>query len=181
MSTELTVIFDGIEKARASRQSNWVKPGHYIFSINKIRLGKTRKEEVFMVVEMTVLHVYDGEHRVGQEVSHMLMKKHDSFLPNVKAMIASICEVGEEDVKQEDCSRVCKDDGSDEAQPLAGVVVECINQDIPTRTGGIFTQVKYKGVVPFGKLKKILPEDSQIMFYPEGELDELAAAETVEA
>ena len=56
MSDALMEIFDGIEKARASRQSAWVKPGHYIYSIDKIKLGKTRTDDKFMAIEMTILH-----------------------------------------------------------------------------------------------------------------------------
>ena len=181
MSEALMEIFDGIEKARASRQSAWVKPGHYIYNINKIKLGKTRADDVFMAVELTILHTQgECEQKVGQEVTHMLMKKHDSFLGNVKAIIASICEVDEDDVTQEDCARVCLDDGSEQAQPLTGVAVECVNANIATRKGGIFTQVKYKGVVSAVRLKELLPEDSQIMFYPGGELDRLVALEEEE-
>lgn len=177
MSETLMEIFDGIEKARASRNSDWVKEGHYIYSINKVKAGKNRKEEKFMCLELTILHTWEGEQKVGQSVSHMLMKKHDSFLGNVKAMIAAICEVDEDKVTQQDCATVCLDDGSENAQPLSGVVVECVNTNIVTKSGGTFTQVKYKGIVPFSKLKKILPDDSQIMFFPDGELDQLAAEE----
>lgn len=176
--TDLENIFDNIEKARASRNSNWIAPGHYLYRINKIKTGTNRTDENFLCVEMTILHVYEGEQKVCEEISHMLWEKHkDNFLPNVKSMIASICGCEEDVVTAESCARVSLNDGSEDAQPLAGVCVETLNKLIATKAGKDFTKVHYKRAVPYKELLGILSEDNKNMLFPGGELDTLAANE----
>ena len=176
-TAKLSGIFADIEKARASRGGVWVEAGHYIYKINRIKIGKSRKEEQYMCLEMTILHAYDGMQKVGQDVSHMLWVKHESFKGNVKAMIAAITGYEEDQVTEEACEEVCLDDGSEEAQPLAGVCVESKNVTIRTRADNPFTKVQYQRCVPFSELVSLMSEDNKNMIFPGGELDKLAAAE----
>ncbi|MEK7424207.1 MAG: hypothetical protein AAB131_10245 [Actinomycetota bacterium] len=139
-------VFAGIEAAQERRASNYDKPGHYLAKIVRVKLGATRKGEEFLAVEKVILKTYpDGEgyaeglcHRPGEECSHLVMRKHDSFLPTVRTFIAHVCGVPIEQVDEAACFQACGDD-----QPLAGLVVETRAITVTTKAKTPFTRIDY--------------------------------------
>jgi hypothetical protein len=144
-------IFDGMGEAKSRIDGNYVIPSHFLGRINRVKTGKNRKDEGFFVVEMTVIHDCEPDkyergnygHAVGEEVSHMMMSKHDSFLGNVKGFIGSTLDMPDEEIGEEEAMAVCAED-----QPLAGTIIEVAARNTKTRAGNDFTVVNYKGEVP---------------------------------
>lgn len=154
----MTGIFDGMGGAKSRMDSNYVIPSHFLGRINKCKIGKNRKDEGFFVVEMTVIHDCQPEkyqrgiygHQPGEEVSHMMMSKHDSFLGNVKGFISTTLEMSDETIGEEEALAISADD-----QPLAGTVIEVVARNVVTRAGNDFTVVNYKGEVPMEQVVEL--------------------------
>lgn len=189
-------IFKGIKAADARKDANYVIPCHIIAKINACRIGENRKGEGFFVVEMTTL--YDcapdkfrrGEygHEVGEDVSHMMMQKHDSFLPNVKAMIANTLDMDPDDIGEEEALAICNENEKNgPVQPLKNTIIEIVGRNQVTKKGGDFTVVNYKGEVKpsvllslWQEMEEDAPEDKPFSaeacarkFFPDPTLAEL--------
>ena len=155
---------------------NYVIPSHFLGKILRVKTGKNRKEESFFVVEMVVLHDCEPDkyerglfgHAVGEEVSHMMMAKHESFLSNVKGFISNVLDMPDDDIGEEEAVAVCADD-----QPLAGSIIEVAARNTKTRAGNDFTVVNYKGEVPKEDLLGIweaMGEEGEVLkarFFPD--------------
>lgn len=158
-------IFGGMQDAKSRIDGNYVIPSHFLGRINKCKQGKNRKDEGFFVIEMTVLHDCEPDkfdrgkwgHSVGEEVSHMMMSKHDSFLSNVKGFISSTLDMTDDKIGEDEALMVCADD-----QPLAGTIVEVASRNTVTRAGNDFTVVNYKGEVPMDQMVGIFEEMGEI-------------------
>lgn len=171
-------IFEGIGQAKSRIDGNYVIPSHFLGRINRVKTGKNRKEEGFFVVELTVVHDCEPDkyergvygHAVGEEVSHMMMSKHDSFLGNVKGFISNTLDMPDDEIGEEEAMAVCADD-----QPLAGTIVEVAARNTKTRAGNDFTVVNYKGEVPLEDMLSIWEQmgeegaERRLRFFPESE------------
>lgn len=161
-------MFDGIEGAKASFDAKYQGPGHYLNRIDRVKADKTRAGDEFMAVEMTVMHTFmDGLgapekwHKAGEATSHLMMKKHDSFLGNVKAMVANLLGVHESEVTKADCERI-----SSAEQPMAGMVIELSARDILTKKNQPFTKVSYTREVPAVELPNLLDDKIVATYFP---------------
>lgn len=171
-------LFRGTEEAKASfGDANYMRAGHYLCRIEEVRAGERRVGGGYVVFGMQVVHVFDdvqgSGHRVGENVSHMLMRagaQADMFLPSMKAAIGAICEGDPEAVTSGDLVAVVSDD-----QPLAGVVVEIVARNINTRRGTLFTRVTYKRPWTALELTNVLSEEAVKRFWPNGELQSQAS------
>lgn len=151
-------IFDGMGSAKSRMDSNYVIPSHFLALITRCKIGKNRKDEGFFVVEMQVIHNCEPDkyermkygHQPGEEVSHMMMSKHDSFLGNVKGFISNTLDMPDDDIGEEEALTVSGDD-----QPLAGTVIEVVARNTVTKAGNDFTVVNYKGEVSMDQILDI--------------------------
>lgn len=161
-------IFDDIKDAKASMDSDYVRPGEYLFRIDGAKRDKSRKGDEFACLEMTCVHVFDDNngagHRVGNTPTHMLMAKHDSFLGNIKAMISSIMDCDPEEIGPEQAQTVF----SGVSTPLKGLVVHVLATNIKTKKNTDFTRVGYKGTVSGEQLKGILSQEVIELHFPQG-------------
>ncbi len=140
-------MFDDIGSAAATFAANYESPGRYYEFINAVKEIETRKGEAALVLEKKVIIVLDDDdgkgHRAGEEVSHMMMQKHDSFLGNVKAMLIGIMGLEDPDeIPDAEWMETCQEMVGEE-QPLAGRFVECVNVNRVTKAGGDFTAISY--------------------------------------
>lgn len=170
-------LFDGVEQAKASFDAKYQGAGHYLCRIDRIKADKTRGGDEFMAVEMTVMHTFmDGQgapekwHKPGESTSHLLMKKHDSFLGNVKALVANVTGCHESEVTKADCERIASAE-----QPLAGAVIELSARDILTRKNQPFTKVSYIREVPATELVELLDEKIVATYFPGDTLADMIA------
>lgn len=174
MAIDTSSLFAGIEEAQERRDANYERPGHYIERIDNIKADRSRKGEEFLAIEKTVLHVLDDDngegHRVGQQVTHMLMKKHDSFLGNVKSFVANTLGSSPDEVKLDVCVTICAED-----QPLSGIIIECQNRNQVTKKGTDFTIINYLGEVPVERLRRLMPAEALERHFPDGALDRMEA------
>lgn len=169
-------IFAGISDAKARTDANYERPGHYIELINRVKADRSRKGEDFVAIEKSILAVLDDDegrgHRIGDEVTHMLMAKHDSFLGNIKAMIAAVFGVPAEQVQESDAVEICSED-----QPMAGAVVECVNRNQVTRRGTDFTIINYKRALTVADIRAKLDPKVIARYFPGDVLERMEAAE----
>ena len=142
----------------ASRDSNYVNPGHYIMRIDAVKMKENRKGDDIFIVEQTPLHVLAAEecmmnkaptrsNKPGITCSHLIPfagPGKDMALPNVKAFAETVVEgFAENPDKQAALMLVITGD----KQPLAGLMVEVVARSIVTRSGSDFTKVVYVEVV----------------------------------
>lgn len=172
-------LFDGIEEAKASFDAQYLREGHYLLRIDRVKADQTRAKDEFLAVEMTVLHTYmDGFgdpakwHKPGEAVSHLMMKKHDSFLGNVKAMLSALMGVHESEVTKQDCIDV-----SGEGQPMAGMVIEVTARTIMTRQQKPFTKITYNREFPAKDIEDILDPKMLAAYFPGETLADMIVAQ----
>ncbi len=166
----MTGIFEGMDGAASSRDSNYVIPSHTLMRINKVKSGITRREEGFFAVEFTVVHDCSPEkyerskygHLVGEDVTWMAMAKHDSFLGNVKQFVSSTLGMEDDAIGKDEVNTICGDE-----QPLAGMVVEIVARNIITRANKDFTKVSFKGEVEQAEVAKTLGDEDMQRFFPD--------------
>lgn len=168
-----STMFSGIAAAKAKMDANYEAPGHYLERIDRVKIDVTRDNSAFVAVEKTVIHIYDNDdgkgHKKGEQITHMLMQKHDSFLPNMKAFIAAACSMEAEQITPENAQQVCG-----VSQPLAGTVVECKNRTIMTKKQQPFTLIIYQREVPPSELLQTMPPADQQQYFPNNALQLMA-------
>lgn len=168
-------MFTGIAAAKAKMDANYESPGHYLERIDRVKVDVTRDNSAFVAIEKTIIHVYDNDdgkgHKPGENVTHMLMQKHDSFLPNMKAFIAAACSMDAAEITPENAMQVCGP-----TQPLAGTVVECKNRTIMTKKQQPFTLIIYQREVTATELLQTMPPADQALYFPNNALQLMAQA-----
>lgn len=149
--------FAGIEGVKASRDANYVTPGHYVMRLDAVKIKENRKGEPIFLVEMTPLHVLVAEEVVAKtKKGNETLRSNkpgvpctqlisfagpggDMALPNIKAFVCGVTGCAEEEVTQDVMKSI-----TSEEQPLAGVMVEVSARLIRTRNTDLdFTKVKY--------------------------------------
>lgn len=175
-------IFKGLKDAKPRVDGNYLTEGRYWLRINKLKIDTSRKNESFLAIEMTNIRTLDDNqgkgHKPGEDVTHMLMAKFDSFLGNVKQF--AVCALGgqvkPEEVDEAGMMELCADN-----QPLHGLVVEVNNKGITTRKGAPFTTVNYLRVVGVEELLHSLSKADQDRYFPDNYLQKMLAQEQQQA
>jgi len=164
-SRGITNLFNGMGDAKPSFAANYLREGHYVARIDRLKADQNRKKRTFLAIEMTVLFVLNnGEgrgHRAGESCTHMLMADQDSFLGNVKAFVSNVLGCTPEEVTEEACVDLCADD-----QPMRGTLIEVIGVPIVTRQGKPFTRVNYKREVPASELIEVIDTKVKAIQFP---------------
>jgi hypothetical protein len=187
-----TALFRGVDTARASQSSDYDRVGHYIQRVDRVRAGqKSQNGEQFLAIEKTVIFTYPDTiqafetagrpahwrpHVPGEQISHLMMRRHDSFLGNVKAAFSKMLSVPPDEITLEICAQLC----DEKIQPLAQTFVEVRAREIFTRDKRPFTKVDYLRAISATELLQFLqqssPETIERLFR-DGSLQRLAAAE----
>ena len=173
-------LFGGMKEAKARVSTPWLGPGSYWLRIDKIKLDQNRKNETALFVEFTVIKVLDdyeghaqAHKRTGEVVTHAMWKKHESFLGNVKAFLATALDEDPQLVEEDHVFLVIEED-----QPLTGTVLEVNNRIILTREKRQpFTEVNYVRTVPAEELVEGLDDSVKERFYPGDLLERMVAQE----
>lgn len=185
-------MFDNIDKAQASaRGANYAKAGHYLARIDRVKAGESQQGAgEFVAVEMTVLAALpDGDvplnddfeplgpdnwHRVGEQISHVMMTKHKSFLGNMKAFVSNVGGIPESEVGPAECQQVTEG-------LFDGVFIELRNRDIKTKTTcKRFTIVGYIREVPASEIGQRVDVDALEKVLGPGKIQTLIEAEEAE-
>lgn len=187
-------FYDGIEKEQAAGDLGaFVRAGHYLAMIERIRSGQTRENIDFVAVDMRILHVFNdgdtpkvidpktgvvtdwiddpkGQHRVGEQVSVQYLAKFDSSKRNYKAFIANSVGVSADEVTPAFCAKV------ESSELLSGQVIEMNNRMIETKAKKPFTRVWAVRSVEASEYSEKISEEIAEMYFPDG-FDALIAAE----
>jgi hypothetical protein len=134
--------FIGVETAKVSGGANYIRPGVYELEVIESKTGKSpRDQRPFCVVEYKVLSAAPGsEMTAGETGSHLIMMVGNSWLGDVKAMIAAIMNAPAEQVTAPVC------DAFFSKNPAKGKRVRARAANKPTGKGGQFTKVTYTAV-----------------------------------
>ena len=135
-------VFDKIGDAKSSQDSNFIRPGDFDAKITECKVREKFNGDKMMLVNMTVTAVREGDHRVGEEITHFLKQSQAPFLANVKQFISSTLQCDPDDVGAAEAERV-----TGEENPLAGYEVRVKARIKPTQAGNPFTRVFYCGPV----------------------------------
>lgn len=180
-------MFDGIENtASSSNGGRYIVPGHYLARIDRVKAGESQQGNgEFVAIEVTILDAlpdgdipYDPEwnrlsaeewHRPGEQASHLLMSKHQSFQANFKAFVANVGGVAESEVTAGRCKQVTEG-------LFDGLFVEIRARTIKTRRGTPFTVVGYSREVPASEIKARVAAETLDRILGPGRIDELVEA-----
>jgi hypothetical protein len=143
--------FAGVEQAEVMRKGSYLEEGMYVLQILNGQYKQGRSGSDMVIVECTVItRNYDpqtnpGANKEGSKVS-IFIKKNDSFLGNIKALIIAAMGFDEQGnpcpldyaVNEQECDSLV-----DQNQAFAGayLAVEAVTR--PTRAGGEFTNLNY--------------------------------------
>ena len=146
--------FAGMKDTKASRDANYVTPGHYVMRVDGVHLRENRSNQPIFIIEMTPLHVLSSEtclmnnvntvsNKAGVPCTHLIPlegKGKDMALPNIKAFLLAAIEGSEDaDIDEETVNDVVADN-----QPLAGLMLEVTARSIRTKANTDFTKVVYR-------------------------------------
>lgn len=172
MAEDYDPMFEGVGSAKANFGANYERPGHYLMFIRRVKKDKTRKGVKFVAVEKVCLHHFsvdeeENPHVVGEQLSHLLMTDKDSFLGNLKAMIANTFGKPPEAVTPKVCDLVVSD-----KQPMSCRVVEMDNRLIITKEKKQpFTQVNYRRTLTPDEIKAVVSQEVLEQFLSVKELE----------
>ncbi len=172
-------MFDEIGKASATFNANYERPGKYIEWIKAVKTVVTRQNGDGIVLEKRVAVVLDDNsgqgHKPGEEVSHMLLSKYDSFLGNVKAMVIGIMGLDDPDsISDAEWVETCEEMVDEKKAPLAGLFVEVHNRNIVTRNENDFTVVSYIQEVHPEEVRELMGDYAN-KFLPADDWDKMIA------
>ena len=175
-------IFEGVDTAALRLSSNYIGEGHFVLRIDAVKTGTSRKKAAFVAIESTVLSNFDegddAQHKVGDNVTHMLMVQQDMFLSSFKTFICKSMGVEPDEVTAEACEQSCNTDPEKgTVQPMSGLLVEVVCKDIVTKKGNDFTTVNYKGPVDAKRVAALMSERDIIKVFPNNELQQLVELE----
>jgi len=173
---DVQAIFSGLGNAKSRIAANYVRPGRYWAKINRCKAGQNRNGDSFVAIEMTTLLVIDNDegrgHRETEEITHLLMVRHDSFLGNIKAFVANTLGLPEEEVTEENAMLIVGDD-----QPLANTCVEFFAVNVKTKKNYDFTQIDYKREVPISEVEQNCSPQTLSVVFPGDLLQQLKSVE----
>lgn len=159
-------LFANIATARMGIDSNYLREGHYLMLLRRVKAGCTRKNINFMAIEMTILAVVQQlgpqTQRPGEEVTHMLMANFDGFLGEVKKFVVGCYDCQETEVTDQAVREIVSD-----ANPMGGMLIEVLAKDVMTKKNALFTRVSYKRRVSYGEVAQLIqPQTAQLVFGP---------------
>lgn len=173
-------LFSGIGNASMSFGANYARAGKYLMFIRQVKEGKNRKGVGFVAIEKKCIEVIqaqgDEPHFLGEEMTDMLMRDKDSFLPNFKAFVFKA--MGDEiespdEITEEVCDLITSD-----AQPLRGRVVEVENIGrIGKKSKQPYTLKKYLRLVPTEELLERFTGEQLAKILTAEEMEILGGAE----
>lgn len=181
-------FFKGVSAARDSIDANYIRPFAGIVRVEKCKLGETRGHDGFFVIECTALEVWDGKAdqqtpgkvpvKVGEALSHMLMVKHEPFLPNARSFFAAagigtvdqFKAMGDDQFVAQVVVPACSS-----TQACSGIIIGVdVNNRTSQKRNQTYTRVNWNGEIdPVAALTKLKPETIE-RFYPNGALKKLA-------
>lgn len=129
--------YSQIKEARTSEGGIYFLPGVYKVQVLRVKEGKTRKGDDFVVVESKILESSNPERPAGLDVGWMLMLKQDMAMINLKQFLQAALD--EENVTEDDVLEAIGEDN-----PLAGLELGVQASTIQTRSGNPFTKVTWK-------------------------------------
>lgn len=192
-------LFAGLNESDATQDGVWIRPGHYIMRLNMMKGGTSQKPGAgdYQCTELTVCKVLGVSeaieagteaHVVGETVTDMKMRRHQSFLGNVNAQLAGMEGMGLPALKADlaKSGKVVAElamEALGPSQPYAGRFFEILARHIPTQkmsqvmnpaTGqvemvaGKFTRINYARPVSALELSEAMTPEEQAVIFPEG-------------
>lgn len=130
-------MFDGIDKVSSTQGGDYLKPGKHVLKIRALKQPPNLRSGDCFIAELEVVESSREDYFPGKGVSWVcnVTKHKEMALGNIKAFLAAVAGIGEEDVDKNGANAAVSED-----QPFAGHVVHCEAFNKPTKAGGDFTR-----------------------------------------
>lgn len=175
---DAAALFKGIEEAVPGGTRENMRPGTYWLRVDLTKTGQNSKKGnvPYAVVDFTVIKVLEDNNgmanRVGSEVGTYVDQSGFYFLKETRGFLGAIWGCGFEAINEAHASWAYGPE-----QPLTNLVVECRAYDHTTKAGKVITKQSWTiGAVTAAMLLQHLTPEEQARFFPEGYLQQQAAA-----
>lgn len=171
-------IFGGLKDTKLTQDAVYIRPGQYLCRIDKCKIFENRKGMTRAAVEMTVIALLDPDstHKVGEEITQLMRRESDYFLPDVLGFLTGVLGVDQESIGEEELEQLAAQVFSDE-NPLGNTICELHARNVVTNEGKDFTKIIYKGEVEPAKALEILDEAVIERFFPNNLLQKMAESQ----
>lgn len=183
-------VFAGWGQAKASVNAIYHKPGKYIERIDNVKIDMTSDgtNQQFLAIELTILHVLESgppgnTHNVGDQVTIMLMKKHQVFMSKSRHYFSRMAGIEDSQLTEDIFIR-----GVSHEQPFRGVVVRTncypkLKKKAQEKPAHMIVEQDWITPCDFEKrltaaeVKQGLTENELAQFFPGGLLEAMAQAD----
>lgn len=161
-------LFSGIAQASSRFEANYMKQGHYLVRIDKVKAAKNRSKQDYVAIEGTVLYAYpDGQgdltmwHKVGEQASDVISSKHfDMFLSKFKTFAERATNQDFKGMDDSKVEQICEA-LTGEHQPVAGLVMEVNARKVITKGNNVeIVSPSWRGQVPVSEIAQILDAET---------------------
>ncbi len=137
--------WNDVAEAKATVNSTYIRPGHYVVRIDDWKQGQNRNNRPFLALETTIVESDNhDDHPPGSSATWMGMLDQDATKGNIKVAVMEFLNIPEDEVTGDIIERCVTPDGESGVSPLAGVLAEVTAVNIKTREGNDFTRVMFK-------------------------------------
>lgn len=134
-------LFSGIENAQIGGNATYFLEGKYRVRVDKAKVFQNRKGDFLFVAEMTILESTNPKRLPGTTASHVINKRHEAFLGDVKGFISAVNNCDPAEVTEEIVELVISDEN-----PLGGLEVMLTCTEKTTKAGNPFTVHRYSPI-----------------------------------
>ena len=183
-------LFSGqkLSQTRLIGDFEYPKYGLYWVRIDKVKQGKTRKQEMHLVIEYTVVKVLPHQepppnHLVGDEAGHFIMVSGSDYAQaDWVGFVTSMFGCKVEELDSPEVKALCggmeiddwatnEDPAKGVVQPMRGMIGEMKNRlqmtkDKPGDPSHPFTRIRWCRQVPMDEVLKNIPAEDAKKFFP---------------
>lgn len=173
-------VFKNVDPSKLFTNGSYIEDGDYWIRITKTAIGKNRKNEAHSVIEGVVVRAMgDCKNKVGETVAKITKTTSDYFFQDACDFVAAMLgfEAKNETKEALEEALVTVFEPKDGVSIFLNQVVHVSAKTIITKKEKPFTRIKWHGAVPAKKVLETLSPEDIARFWPNGELQQLAAVE----
>lgn len=139
----MTDPFAAIDQAKARFTNSWIKEGVYpLLRVDTIKNATNRKGDALYIVEFQILEDSTAEgHPAGARTTWCVNFRWDSSAQDVKTFLMNLMNSSEDEVT----GKVARFT-TDALNPCHGRLIRCQAEEVPTKSGGVFTRISWQNV-----------------------------------
>lgn len=165
--------FSGLNDAKRSFNSNWLKPGKFVVRIDSCESFEAEQKGRMWKNNLTILAVDHGDHRVGEAVQTFWKKGEfpKVFFSNIRTFVADLLGVDFEEVTEQVVERIAAEEGGN-LRGLVAVVtgLERAQKNRRQEDGSpaMFTHYSWSPALSDEEIMAAIGEEGVARFFPNG-------------